>query len=53
MAAMGVGLIIAVKRLDAAKSRLSALFGAGARERVVLAMLVDTIAAAGAVPAVR
>lgn len=50
---MGVGLIIAVKRLDAAKSRLSALFGAGARERVVLAMLVDTIAAAGAVPAVR
>ncbi|MFM9032785.1 MAG: 2-phospho-L-lactate guanylyltransferase, partial [Mycobacterium sp.] len=47
------GLIIAVKRLDAAKSRLSALFGAGARERVVLAMLVDTIAAAGAVPAVR
>lgn len=49
---MGVGLIIAVKRLDAAKSRLSALFGAGARERVVLAMLVDTITAARAVPAV-
>ena len=49
---MGVGLIIAVKRLDAAKSRLSALFGSGAREQVVLAMLVDTITAARAVPAV-
>lgn len=48
----GVGLIIAVKRLAAAKSRLSALFEADARERVVLAMLVDTITAAGAVPAV-
>ncbi len=49
---MGVGLIIAVKRLDAAKSRLAALFGAQVRERVVLAMLVDTITAARAVPAV-
>jgi 2-phospho-L-lactate guanylyltransferase len=50
MAAMsgapGVGLIIAVKRLTAAKSRLSALFDAGAREHVVLAMLLDTITAA-------
>jgi 2-phospho-L-lactate guanylyltransferase len=44
--APGVGLIIAVKRLTAAKSRLSTLFGAEARERVVLAMLVDTICAA-------
>jgi len=44
--APGVGLIIAVKRLTAAKSRLSALFDAEARERVVLAMLVDTITAA-------
>lgn len=49
---MGVGLIIAVKRLDAAKSRLAALFGAQVRERVVLAMLVDTITAARAVPEV-
>lgn len=47
-----VGLIIAVKRLAAAKSRLSALFDAEARERVVLAMLIDTITAASAVPAV-
>lgn len=48
----GVDLIIAVKRLDAAKSRLAALFGAQVRERVVLAMLVDTITAARAVPGV-
>jgi 2-phospho-L-lactate guanylyltransferase len=41
-----VGLIIAVKRLSAAKTRLAPLFSAGARERVVLAMLIDTIAAA-------
>jgi 2-phospho-L-lactate guanylyltransferase len=52
MAAVGVGLIIAVKRLDAAKSRLGSLFGGDTRERVVLAMLVDTITAARAVPAV-
>lgn len=44
--APGVGLIIAVKRLTAAKSRLSELFDAQTRERVVLAMLVDTITAA-------
>lgn len=44
--APGVGLIIAVKRLTAAKSRLSALFDADARERVVLAMLIDTVTAA-------
>lgn len=50
---MGVGLIIAVKRLGAAKSRLSALFDPDERERVVLAMLVDTLASARAVPAVR
>lgn len=49
---MGVGLIIAVKRLDAAKSRLSALFTGDARERVVLAMLVDTISAAREVPGI-
>lgn len=44
--APGVGLIIAVKHLNAAKSRLAALFDAQTRERVVLAMLVDTITAA-------
>ena len=51
--APGVGLIIAVKRLTAAKSRLAALFDADARERVVLAMLVDTITAAHSAPGVR
>lgn len=50
--APGVGLIIAVKRLAAAKSRLSTIFDAEVRERVVLAMLVDTITAARAVPTV-
>lgn len=48
----GVGLIIAVKQLSAAKSRLAAALPADARERLVLAMLVDTITAARAVPAV-
>lgn len=46
-----VGLIIAVKRLANAKTRLSPVFTAGTRERVVLAMLVDTITAARAVSA--
>lgn len=49
----GVGLIIAVKQLSAAKSRLAAVLSADARERLVLAMLVDTITAAQSVPAVR
>ncbi len=40
-----VDVIIALKRLAAAKSRLSALFPSGVRERVVLAMLLDTVAA--------
>ena len=44
-----IGLIIAVKRLSAAKTRLATLFGTDIRERVVLAMLLDTIAAARAV----
>src|SRR4051794_5478098 len=48
-----VGLIIAVKRLDAAKTRLAPAFATGARGTVVLAMLVDTLTAALAVPAVR
>lgn len=48
-----VGLVIAVKRLTAAKTRLASVFSAGIRENVVLAMLVDTITAAMAVPEVR
>ncbi len=48
-----VGLIVAVKRLDAAKTRLAPAFATGARGTVVLAMLVDTLTAALAVPAVR
>jgi len=48
-----VGLIIAVKRLAAAKSRLAPMFSAGVREQVVLAMLVDTVTAARAVDSVR
>lgn len=47
-----VGLIIAVKRLTAAKTRLAPLLSADSREEVVLAMLVDTIGAALASPAV-
>lgn len=46
-----IGLIIAVKRLTDAKSRLAPAFGAPAREALVLAMLVDTLTAAAAVPA--
>lgn len=41
-----VGLIIAVKRLASAKTRLASAFSAEYREQLVLAMLVDTIAAA-------
>ncbi|ODQ89969.1 2-phospho-L-lactate guanylyltransferase [Mycolicibacterium holsaticum] len=48
-----IGLVIAVKRLGAAKTRLAPVFSAGTRENVVLAMLVDTITAASAVRAVR
>ena len=40
-----VGLVIAVKRLSAAKTRLAPVFSGPAREDVVLAMLVDTITA--------
>lgn len=50
-----VGLVIAVKRLAAAKTRLAPLFAdaaPGTREDLVLAMLIDTITAALAVPAV-
>ena len=48
-----VALIVAVKRLSAAKTRLSPVFGAPTRERVVLAMLVDTLAAAAEVASLR
>jgi 2-phospho-L-lactate/phosphoenolpyruvate guanylyltransferase len=44
-----VGLIIAVKRLTAAKTRLAPVFSAQTRETVVLAMLVDTLTAAARV----
>ncbi len=47
-----VSLVIAVKRLAAAKTRLAPIFSAPTREAVVLAMLVDTITAASAVAAV-
>jgi 2-phospho-L-lactate/phosphoenolpyruvate guanylyltransferase len=49
--AADVGLVIAVKRLTAAKTRLAPVFSAPTRESVVLAMLIDTITAASAVPA--
>ncbi len=48
-----VGLIIAVKRLSAAKTRLASAYAPDVREGVVLAMLVDTITAASSVMAVR
>src|SRR5262245_16211121 len=47
-AAADVGLVIAVKRLTAAKTRLAPVFSAATRENVVLAMLVDNITAASA-----
>src|SRR5689334_21819870 len=49
----GVSVVIAVKRLTAAKTRLAPAFSPATRGGVVLAMLEDTIAAATAVPAVR
>ena len=47
-----VGVIIAVKLLTAAKTRLAPLLSPSTREEVVLAMLVDTVTAAQASPAV-
>src|SRR6185312_5663657 len=41
-----VALIIAVKRLTAAKTRLAPVFSARTRESMVLAMLMDTLTAA-------
>ncbi|MDF2824119.1 MAG: 2-phospho-L-lactate guanylyltransferase [Mycobacterium sp.] len=46
------GLIIAVKRLSAAKTRLAPVLSAECREQLVLAMLLDTVSAALQVPAV-
>jgi 2-phospho-L-lactate/phosphoenolpyruvate guanylyltransferase len=51
-ASTDVGVIIAVKRLSLAKTRLAPVFPAADRSTLVLAMLVDTITAAAAVPAV-
>ncbi|WP_205877150.1 2-phospho-L-lactate guanylyltransferase [Mycobacterium camsae] len=48
-----VGLIIAVKRLAAAKTRLAPVFSAPTREQVVLAMLMDTMTAAARVRSLR
>ncbi|MET0700522.1 MAG: 2-phospho-L-lactate guanylyltransferase [Mycobacterium sp.] len=48
-----IALVIAVKRLGIAKTRLAPVFSAETRERVMLAMLVDTIAAASRVSSVR
>jgi 2-phospho-L-lactate guanylyltransferase len=48
-----VGLIVAVKRLAAAKTRLAPVFSAQTRENVVLAMLVDTLTAATRVSSLR
>jgi 2-phospho-L-lactate guanylyltransferase len=48
-----VGVIVAVKRLAAAKTRLAPMFSAPVREDVVLGMLVDTLTAAARVGAVR
>lgn len=44
-----VGLIIAVKRLSNAKTRLAPVFSARTRANVVLAMLLDTLTAAAGV----
>lgn len=49
MSGADVALVIAVKRLTAAKTRLAPIFPASTREAVVLAMLVDTVTAALAI----
>ncbi|MGC2655342.1 MAG: 2-phospho-L-lactate guanylyltransferase [Mycobacterium sp.] len=48
-----VGVIMAVKRLAVAKTRLAPEFSPSTRERVVLAMLVDTLTSAARVESVR
>ncbi len=52
-AAGDIGLVIAVKRLATAKTRLAPAFSTASREHLVLAMLVDTINAASAVAALQ
>lgn len=47
-----VHAVIAVKTLDSAKSRLAGILAPPQRSRLVLAMLADTVRAAGAVPAI-
>jgi len=47
-----VDLVMAVKRLHSAKTRLAPMFAGATREQVVLAMLVDTVTAAMQVPAI-
>ena len=48
-----VGVIVAVKHLAAAKTRLAPMFSAPVRGDIVLGMLVDTLTAATRVSAVR
>lgn len=48
-----VGLIIAVKRLALAKTRLASVLSAQPRKSMVLAMLLDTLSAAKRVPSLR
>jgi len=51
--ASDIALIVAVKRLAAAKTRLAPVFSARTRENVVLAMLQDTLTAAARVRSLR
>ena len=53
MSGPDVGVVIAVKRLTAATTRLAPVVSAATRESIVLAMLVDTINAVTAVSAVQ
>jgi 2-phospho-L-lactate/phosphoenolpyruvate guanylyltransferase len=48
-----VGVIVAVKHLAAAKTRLAPMFAAPVREDIVLGMLIDTLTAVTRVSAVR
>jgi 2-phospho-L-lactate guanylyltransferase len=48
-----VGVIVAVKRVTIAKTRLAPVFSPSTREKLVLAMLVDTLTAAAQVESVR
>jgi len=48
-----IGVIVAVKRLTAAKTRLAPMFTAPVRENIVLGMLVDTLTAAARASSVR